>query len=94
MVSIAAGAADAGFGIEAAAAQHGLSFVPLASERYFLALRKDQTGDRDGAMDDWIALLNSAPPDAPWLPQVRGFVEQVAAERGVDISDRLNSPAG
>ena len=65
-----------------------------ARARYFLALRKDQTGDRDGAMDDWIALLNSAPPDAPWLPQVRGFVEQVAAERGVDISDRLNSPAG
>ena len=65
-----------------------------ARARYFLALRKDQTGDRDGAMDDWIALLNSAPPDAPWLPQVRGFVEQVAAERGIDISDRLNPPAG
>ena len=65
-----------------------------ARARYFLALRKDQTGDRDGAMDDWIALLNSAPPDAPWLPQVRGFVEQVAAERGIDISDRLDAPAG
>ncbi len=62
--------------------------------RYFLALRKDQTGDRDGAMDDWIALLNSAPPDAPWLPQVRGFVDQVAAERGIDISDRLDAPQG
>ena len=37
---IAAGAADAGFSIEAAAAQHGLSFVALASERYFLALRE------------------------------------------------------
>jgi molybdate transport repressor ModE-like protein len=36
---IASGAADAAFGIEAAAAQHGLSFVPLASERYFLAMR-------------------------------------------------------
>jgi molybdate transport repressor ModE-like protein len=36
---IASGAADAAFGIEAAAAQHGLAFVPLASERYFLALR-------------------------------------------------------
>lgn len=37
---IASGAADAAFGIEAAAAQYGLSFVPLASERYFLALRE------------------------------------------------------
>ncbi|MCC7082823.1 MAG: helix-turn-helix transcriptional regulator [Burkholderiales bacterium] len=38
---IASGAADAGFGIEAAAAQHGLSFVPLASERYFLVMREN-----------------------------------------------------
>jgi putative molybdopterin biosynthesis protein len=37
---IASGTADAGFGIEAAAAQHRLSFVPLASERYFLAMRE------------------------------------------------------
>jgi molybdate transport repressor ModE-like protein len=37
---IASGTADAGFGIEAAAAQHGLAFVPLASERYFLAMRE------------------------------------------------------
>lgn len=36
---IASGAADAAFGIEAAAAQQGLAFVPLASERYFLAMR-------------------------------------------------------
>jgi len=57
--------------------------------RYFLALRKDQTGDRDGAMDDWIALLNSAPAGAPWVPQVRALVEQVAAERGVDVSGRI-----
>lgn len=57
--------------------------------RYFLALRKDQTGDRDGAMNDWIALLNSAPADAPWVPQVRALVDQVAVERGIDVSDRI-----
>ena len=61
--------------------------------RYFLALRKDQTGDRDGAMDDWIALLNSAPEGAPWAPQVRALVDQVAAERGIDVSDRITTPA-
>jgi molybdate-binding protein len=36
---IASGSADAAFGIEAAAARHGLSFVPMAQERYFLAMR-------------------------------------------------------
>lgn len=37
--TIASGMADAGFGIEAAARQHGLAFVPLVTERYFLAAR-------------------------------------------------------
>lgn len=38
--TVASGMADAGFGIEAAARQHGLDFVPLAIERYFLAARE------------------------------------------------------
>jgi molybdate-binding protein len=37
--TIASGMADAGLGIEAAARQHGLDFVLLASERYYLAAR-------------------------------------------------------
>lgn len=37
--TIASGMADAGFGIEAAARQHKIDFVPIASERYFLAAR-------------------------------------------------------
>lgn len=57
--------------------------------RYFLAVAKDQAGDQKGAMDDWIALLKSAPPDAPWAGEVRAFVERVAAERGVDLKGRL-----
>lgn len=65
-----------------------------ARARYFLALAKDQAGDRDGAMDDWIALLNAAPEGAPWVPQVRAFVEQVAAERGIDVSARLGPASG
>jgi len=57
--------------------------------RYYLAVHKDQSGDRKGAMDDWIALLKSAPADAPWAAEVRGFVERTARERGEDISTRL-----
>lgn len=38
--TVASGMADAGFGIEAAARQAGLAFVPLADERYYLALRE------------------------------------------------------
>jgi cytochrome c-type biogenesis protein CcmH len=57
--------------------------------RYYLAIAKDQRGDAKGAMDDWIALLKSAPPDAPWAPEVRSFVEKVAQERHVDLTGRL-----
>ncbi len=57
--------------------------------RYYLAVAKDQAGDQKGAMDDWIALLRDAPPDAPWAGQIRQFVEQVAADRGVNLAGRL-----
>jgi cytochrome c-type biogenesis protein CcmH len=57
--------------------------------RYFLAMFKDQQGDHAGAITDWIALLKSAPPDAPWAGDVRSYVENRAKEQGVDISARL-----
>jgi len=38
--TIAAGKAEAGFGIQAAAAQFGLAFVPVISERYLFACRR------------------------------------------------------
>ena len=36
--AVAEGRADAGFGLRAAAARHSLDFVPLATERYYLAV--------------------------------------------------------
>lgn len=43
---VASGVADAAFAIEAAARQLGLDFVPLAQERYFLAVRDDLAQER------------------------------------------------
>jgi molybdate-binding protein len=41
--TIAAGRADAGFGVKAAATRFGLDFLPLRRERYWFALRaRDQ----------------------------------------------------
>jgi cytochrome c-type biogenesis protein CcmH len=57
--------------------------------RYFLAAAKDQAGDHAGALADWIALLKSAPPGAPWVAEVRGFVLRIEASRGEDVSARL-----
>jgi molybdate-binding protein len=43
--TVAAGEADVGFGIQAAAAQLGLAFVPLAEERYAFACRRRDLDD-------------------------------------------------
>jgi cytochrome c-type biogenesis protein CcmH len=57
--------------------------------RYFLAIYRDQQGDHKGAMEDFITLLKSAPPDAPWTAQVRNYVEDLARDQHIDISSRL-----
>ena len=44
-VSVAAGRADAGFGVHAAAARFGLDFLPLRRERYWFAVRARVAGD-------------------------------------------------
>jgi cytochrome c-type biogenesis protein CcmH len=63
--------------------------------RYYLAIAKDQRGQHEAAMADWIGMIKDAPADAPWVPEVRAFVEKVAKERGEDLTGRLPpAPAG
>jgi cytochrome c-type biogenesis protein CcmH len=57
--------------------------------RYFLAIYRDQQGDHKGAMEDFITLLKSAAPGAPWAVQVRNYVEDLAKDQHIDISARL-----
>ena len=57
--------------------------------RYVLAIHRDQGGDHKGAMDDFGALLKSAPPDAPWASQVRTYFEDLAKEQHVDLTGKL-----
>lgn len=46
--TVAAGQADVGFGIEAAAARYDLGFVPLIWERYGFAMRSSVAGSPEG----------------------------------------------
>jgi molybdate-binding protein len=67
---VASGLADAGLGVRPAAVQFGLSFLPIATERYFLAIHKDLLERREGklligllrgdAFHDAIAALHGA----------------------------------
>ena len=62
--------------------------------RYYLALAKDQAGDHKGAMDDWVTLIRGAPTGAPWLPEVRAYVERAAKRDGGNLETRLRVQSG
>jgi putative molybdopterin biosynthesis protein len=66
--AVASGAADAGLGIEAAAREKGLGFVPLAEERYHLVCLKSELPTprvqallRELQSRDWQAALEELP---------------------------------
>lgn len=61
---------------------------------FYLAEYDRQAGRLQDALDRWISLLNSAGPDAPWTEIVRERIDALAADMGVDVSDRLTGPVG
>jgi len=71
--TIASGHAHAGFGIRAAAAQYGLEFVPIATERYCLAATKETY--ESAAFAGILALLGS-----------RAFRARAGALPGYDLA--------
>jgi cytochrome c-type biogenesis protein CcmH len=57
--------------------------------RYFLAVRRDLSGDHAGAIDDWLALLADTPPGAVWEADLRRTIEQVGKINGLPVVNRL-----
>ncbi len=57
--------------------------------RYFLAVKKDISGDHKGAIEDWFALLADTPQGAPWEADLRRTIEQVGAIHKIDVASRL-----
>ncbi|VAW00971.1 Cytochrome c heme lyase subunit CcmH [hydrothermal vent metagenome] len=57
--------------------------------RYFLAVQKDIAGDHQGAINDWFALLEDTPADAPYAADIRRVIGQVAEKEGIDVAERL-----
>src|SRR5262245_34288141 len=50
--------------------------------RYFLGLAAEQDGDRTRAAETWRALIETAPPGAPWVDFVRGALARVEGAGG------------
>jgi cytochrome c-type biogenesis protein CcmH len=87
-------AADGAFPAEAAQAfARALELDPADPRaRYFEGVRKDMTGDHQGAVDDWIALLRDTPPGSPWEGDLRQLIAQVAQAEGIDVEGRVPPP--
>ncbi|MEZ5921959.1 MAG: c-type cytochrome biogenesis protein CcmI [Parvularculaceae bacterium] len=61
--------------------------------RFFKGLALDQSGDSKGAIEAWIAMVNSAPADADWKGDLVKRIRDRASETGFDLAGRLNSEA-
>jgi len=59
--------------------------------RYFLAVSKDLSGDHQGAIDDWLALLEDTPPGAPWDEDVTRTIEQVGKINNIPTEKRIET---
>jgi putative molybdopterin biosynthesis protein len=86
--AVAGGIADVGFGIRAAAAELGLGFIALASERYFLACRADRLASRD--IEACIALLRGK-AFRDLLAALPGYDDAIAG-RVFEVADGLAGP--
>jgi len=62
--------------------------------RYFMAVRRDLSGDHEGAITAWLALLADSPPGAPWETDLVRTIQQVAAINDIDVTGRIEEAAG
>lgn len=58
---------------------------------HFKALWLAQNGQEKQALDQWIALANSGPTDAPWQEDVRRRIAETAKKLKIDVSGRLKA---
>jgi putative molybdopterin biosynthesis protein len=79
--------ADAGFGVQAAAEEYGLDFVPVCRERYYLACR---AGDIDSAP---VAALRRLLQGSAFRGWVAGLPGYSATDAGIVREDLEAAPA-
>ncbi len=57
--------------------------------RYFLAVKQDLSGDHQGAIGSWLALLADTPPGAAWEADLRRTIEQAGKVNRIEVGKRL-----
>lgn len=61
--------------------------------RYFMAVKKDASGEHKAAIDDLIGVLRDSPPGASWEKPVRDLISRIATEHRIDIAGRMPPPS-
>jgi cytochrome c-type biogenesis protein CcmH len=61
--------------------------------RFFLALHKAQNGQEHEALEEWIALSNSASAELPWQADLQQRANKLASKLGVNISGKFKQAA-
>lgn len=70
--------------------QRALELDPTdARARYFLAVKKDIDGDPEGAISDWLSLLEDTPPGAPWEMTLRQTIDEVGKIDKIETESRI-----
>lgn len=58
--------------------------------RYFLAVKRDLTGDHEGAITDWLALLGDTPPGAVWEADLHRTIVEVGKINRIEVESRIS----
>lgn len=61
--------------------------------RYFIAVRKNESGDHKAAINDLIGVLRDSPAGAPWEQPVRDLITRISTENGIDVAGRVPPPS-
>jgi cytochrome c-type biogenesis protein CcmH len=61
--------------------------------RYFVGLAAEQDGKKEEAASIWRAMLEKAPPDAPWRPLVQDALVRVGAPAAPALSEQTMAAA-
>lgn len=62
--------------------------------RYFLAAQKDLSGNHEGAIGDWLALLADTPAGAPWETDLVRTITQVGQIQEIPVQERIEQALG
>lgn len=59
---------------------------------YYVGLAEAQAGRGQVAIDIWLALLARSPADAPWVPNIKGQIDQTAQQFSIKVGEIKTLP--